>query len=303
MTAGVVSGAGRVVAVWRMSRPEQVLLIGVVYAVGVAAGVAVHDRLDVVAAAWGLAALVPTAVSVHVVNEYADHETDALTSRTAFSGGSGALADLGLDRRLALWAAAASAAVALAVTAVGVATGSLPAVAAALLVVGLVGGWQYSVGPLRFSRRGLGEVANAVLGGLLLPLFGVAAATGRLELVDVLLFVPFALLDFVNLLETQWPDRVADRLVGKHTLVSRVSPRTVRTLATVATVAAYGTAVVVLADLMLVAVALASLVALPLSVWALTRITRADRPLPGVLAMVTFLLSQGAAWTVVAAGA
>lgn len=295
MTAGVAARA-----LWRMSRPEQVLLIGVVYATGVAAGAAVHDRLDVTAVLWGLAALVPTAVSVHVVNEYADRETDALTRRTAFSGGSGALADLGVHPRFALRAAVAAGALALAVTACGLTTGGLPAGASAMLVVGLVGGWQYSVGPLRFSRRGLGEVANSVLGGLLLPLFGGATATGRLEAVDVLLFVPFALLDFVNLLETQWPDRVADRLAGKHTLVSRVSPGRVRMLAVVATVVAYGTAVVVLADLMLVAVAVASLVALPLSVWALTRITRTERPLPGVLAMVTFLLAQGAAWTTVA---
>lgn len=286
--------------VWRMSRPEQLLLVVAVFAVGVVAGTALHGGPDPVAVSWCLAALIPATVSIHVVNEYADHETDALTRRTAFSGGSGALADLGLDRTVALRAALVAAVAALAVAAAGLAASALPPVAAGLLVAGLAGGWQYSVGPLRLSRRGWGEVANALLGGLLLPVYGVAAATGRVGVVDVLVFLPFALLDFVNLLETQWPDRVADRLAGKRTLVSRVTPRTVRRLAATATVAAYGTAVAVPSGLMLAGVAVASLAALPLSVWAVVRIARVERPLPGVLAMVTFLLAQGGAWTVLA---
>lgn len=288
-------------ALWRMSRPEQVLLIMVVFGVGVAASAAVHGEPIWSGVLSAMAALVPTAVSVHVVNEYADHQTDALTRRTAFSGGSGALSELGLDRRVALWGAVGAAALAAAVTAVGIVTGWLPAVAAVLVMVGLVGGWQYSVGPLRLSRRGLGEVANAILGGLLLPVFGVAAATGRVEAVDLLLFVPFALLDFVNLLETQWPDRVADRLAGKRTLVSRVSPRVVRGLAVAATLLGYGLAVTLAGYLMLAALVVAALVSLPLSLWTLARLTRVEQPLPGVLAMTTFILAQGVAWTAVAA--
>ncbi len=41
-------------------------------------------------------------------NEYADSDTDAVTERTRFSGGSGALSDLGLDRRVPLYGAWAS---------------------------------------------------------------------------------------------------------------------------------------------------------------------------------------------------
>jgi 1,4-dihydroxy-2-naphthoate octaprenyltransferase len=295
-----VTAATVALAIGRMSRPGQLLLVVAVFAVGVVAGAALNGGLDRAGVAWALAALVPAAVSVHVVNEYADRDTDALTRRTAFSGGSGALGDLGLDRAVAWWAAVAAAAVAVAVAGAGLVLDVLPPVVAGLLVAGLAGGWQYSVGPLRLSRRGWGEVANALLGGLLLPVYGVAAATGRVGVVDVLVFLPFALLDFVNLLETQWPDRVADRRTGKRTLVTRVPARTVRLLTAGATVLAYATAVAVLCGLMLGGIALASLVALPLSVWAVVRIARVERPLPGVLAMLTFLLTQGAAWTALA---
>lgn len=78
-------------AVAQMSRPEQVVLIAAVYGLGVvAASDSITDPTDG-SVLIGLAAVMLTAVSVHVINEYADVETDALTRRSAFSGGSGAL--------------------------------------------------------------------------------------------------------------------------------------------------------------------------------------------------------------------
>lgn len=286
----------RAAAVWQMSRPEQVALIVVVFAAGVAAGLA-SGGAEVAAVPWALAALVPTAVSVHVVNEYADHATDLLTARTAFSGGSGALQQFGLHRRAALWVAVVTGLIGLGLTGLGVLLGGLGTLAALLLGVGLVGGWQYSVGPLAFSRRGAGEPVNAALGGLLLPVYGVATVGSDVLVRDVLAFLPFALLVFVNLLETQWPDRDADRAVGKATLVVRVSPATVRTLAAVAVVTAYGLLpVLVWAEVLPPAVALASLVGVPLSVWGLIRLTRAPAPLPAVMAMVAVVVAQALAW-------
>lgn len=64
-------------------------------------------------------------------------------------------------------------------------------------------GWQYSVEPLRFAWNGLGEATNAVLGGVVLPLYGFSVVTDRVTLDAALATVPFALVVFVNLLETQ----------------------------------------------------------------------------------------------------
>lgn len=79
-----------------MSRPAQLLLIALVYALGVAIAFAEGVALDVTELVVGLVALLPVAASVHYVNEYADYWSDRLTSRTPFSGGSGALAQTGL---------------------------------------------------------------------------------------------------------------------------------------------------------------------------------------------------------------
>ena len=289
-------------AVWRMSRPEQVTLIVVVFGAGVAAGLAAGGAITP-AVWWALAALVPTAVSVHVVNEYADYATDARTARTAFSGGSGALHDYGLDRSLALQVAVVAGLVGLVLAALGLLLGGLGTVAALLLTVGMVGGWQYSVAPLALSRHGAGEVANAVLGGLVLPMYGVAAVRGGVAVADALAFVPFALLALVNLLETQWPDRHADQAVGKDTLVVRLGAARVRIVAVTVVLTAYGLLPVLASTAVLAPpVALASLVGVPLSVWGLARLTRVETPLPGVLAMVAVIVAQACAWLVVATG-
>lgn len=283
-----------------MSRPDQLALIVVVLAAGVAAGTSRGDQgpgqLTAGPLAVVAAALLLVAASVHVVNEYADSDTDVLTRRTRFSGGSGALADPGVPRRTALAAAVALAGSGVAVALLGWTAGALPAPALSLLALGLVGGWLYSVGPFAFSRHGWGEVANAALGGLVLPAYGIAAMTGTVTPSDVAAFAPFALLVFVNLLETQWPDRVADRAVGKHTLTSRLSPRQVRGLATASAALAYGLLLAMTPTPMPTVVAAASFVALPLSVWGLARLTRNPEPLPGVLAMVVMIVAQGLAW-------
>lgn len=277
----------------RISRPDQVLLILVVLACGALAGAELAPGGTQVGATElvALGAIVAlVAVSVHAVNEFADVETDARTVRTRFSGGSGALMAHGLDASFALRLAVGSGLVALAGAVAGVALGLWSGTVAVLLLVGLVGGWQYSVPPLALSRRGAGEVANALLGALLLPVTG-AVVVGAAVSTAAVQFVPFALLDFVNLLETQWADRTADRAVGKHTLASRLSPRLLRVGGVVAVVAAYGLSALVQPA----AVAAAGLLAAPLSAWGVWRLGRGG-PGPSVAAMVVFLLAQGAAW-------
>jgi 1,4-dihydroxy-2-naphthoate polyprenyltransferase len=59
-----------------------------------------------------------------------------------------------------------------------------------LVPVGLRGGHAYSLPPVAAMRRGSGEILNALLGGLLLPLFGVAIERGTVAPLDVLAFLP-----------------------------------------------------------------------------------------------------------------
>ena len=290
-----VSRAGTIAYVlWRLSRPSQVALIGLVYALGIA--VASGHGFDVThrSILIGVLGLLPVAVSVHYANEFADYETDALTTRTPFSGGSGALIDTGLPRRFALVAAVAAGI--LAVFSLVVLSRTLSPTAVALLTVIVIAGWQYSVGPFRLAWRGLGEVTNAALGGVLLPLYGYAVVTGTVTVEAALTTIPFVLVVFVNLLETTWPDRAADAAVGKRTLATRWSRTRLRAVYILGSLLA-GLSVLALAGTVLpVRLSVLTLCAMGGLVWGSHRFTRRETPFPAVVTMVLVALVMTGGW-------
>lgn len=310
--------APRLWALWAASRPSQLALIVLVYALGVGmttvgaplvAGDPTATAPDELFAPGflgpvlvGVAVLIPVAVAVHYANEYADADTDALTEPTPFSGGSGALVETGLPASF-LGAATAVASV---VAALAVATAALAELlapgATALLGIVLVTGLAYSLPPVAFVRRGFGEVVNASLGGLLLPLYGVAVMADP-SASATLAVVPFTLVVGCNLLATHWPDREADATVGKDTLAVRWSPTRIRhAYAGLAGLAAAATAGLWLAGVFPTPVALAHLAAVPFLAWGWTTLTRQRSPFPAVAAMVALALASTAAWWWVGVG-
>jgi len=285
-------------ACWKMSRPAQLPLVLVVYALGAKIALSSGASLDIAGLATGGVALLAVAASVHYANEYADHATDALTDRTPFSGGSGALARTGLPRSLALRAGIVALVVGSVVALVGIVLGVLPRPAVALLAVIAWFGWQYSVGPLRLAWRGWGELDNDALGGLVLPAYGAAVLDGPVWR-TLLACVPLFLLVFANLLATQWPDRRADAAVGKRTLVTRWSPRRLRLLYVGSVGLAFGSLPVLAGGALPVVVAAASVAVLPVSVWGAMGYTQRRVPFPSVAAMVALVVVQLLAWCVV----
>ena len=283
------------------SRPSQLLLVAGVYLFGVTVAAANSATPASGRVALGAVPLLAVSASIHYVNEYADHETDALTDPTPFSGGSGALVETDVPRgfvlRLALGALGAGllAAVTLALA------GLLETGALAVLVGATVTGWQYSLGPLRLAWRGWGEITNAALGGLALPVYGAAVAGGPLVRV-ALASVPFALLVLLNLFATQWPDREADAAVGKQTLAVRWSVGRLRRVYALVALLAGGSLFVLHPSVVPTAVALASLPVVPLVVWGAYGYTRRALPWPSVAAMVGLVALQFAAWAWVVQG-
>jgi 1,4-dihydroxy-2-naphthoate octaprenyltransferase len=285
-----------------MSRPDQLLLMAAVYAAGLAAAVERGAPFGVERAVVGFLVFLPVAASVHYANEYADYGTDLLTERTPFSGGSGALARTGLSRRLPLRAAVVTLTLGTVAAAGAVATGRLSPSAVGVLGVIAVLGWQYSVGPLALAWRGWGELDNAFLGGIALPVYGVAVAAGSVRPWAVLAFVPFGCVVFVNLLATTWPDRRADAAVGKDTLATRLEPRTLRGLYAGGALAAVGTMALVHGGPVPAAVCVATAVPLAGLVVGWTRYTRQRSPFPTVATMVGVGLVQAAVWGWLAVG-
>ena len=161
--------------------------------------------------------------------------------------------------------------------AAGFAVGVVSGAAFLLLAAGAIGGWAYSVGPFPLAWHGLGEVDNALLGGMLLPLFGVAIAGGAIDLTAAAGLVPLALVVGANLLATTWPDRDADAAVGKRTLATRWPTGRLRAAYAIVIVAALGLLVVQAVGPGPLVVAVAGLTVGPLLLVGLASYTRIDR--------------------------
>jgi 1,4-dihydroxy-2-naphthoate octaprenyltransferase len=302
----------RLWALWAASRPSQLALIGLLYVLGVGmtttgapvvAGTATVTTLEAAVApefstrvVVGLVALLPVAVTIHYANEYADVDTDALTERTAFSGGSGALVETGLAPSFLRTATVITSLVAVGVAVIGFLAGALPLDAAGLLLVIFVAGLAYSLPPVELVRRGVGEPVNMLLGGLLLPVYGVAVVANP-TIYAALGVVPFTLLVGCNLLAVHWPDRDADETVGKRTLVVRWVPSRIRrAFATLAVLAAISTITLWRTAILPDVPALAHLAPVPFLLWGWATLTRRRDPLPAVAAMVALAVAATAAW-------
>jgi 1,4-dihydroxy-2-naphthoate octaprenyltransferase len=299
-------------ALWAASRPSQIALIGLLYGLGVgmtavgpplvASDAAVTTVDDILApglgtqVVTGLLALLPVSVAVHYANEYADADTDALTDRTPFSGGSGALAETGLPASFLRTAMVVASVLAVGVAVIGFLAGLLSLKAVALLGVILVAGVAYSLPPAALVRRGVGEPINMALGGLIVPVYGAAVVTTP-TVFAALAVVPFTLIVGCNLLAVHWPDRHADEAVGKRTLAVRWAPgRIRRAFATLASLAAISTVGLWWTDILPDMVGLAHLAPVPFLVWGWATLTRQRSPLPAVAAMVALAIAGTVAW-------
>ncbi len=286
---GVSRNRDLVAALFVMSRPAQLALIGFVYASGVLLGLVRGGTPGPDLVVPGGLVLLLSAVTVHLANEYVDVDTDAITHRTPFSGGSGVLPSGLVDRRVALAGSLVAGVLAVVGALLLLAWSALSSTGGAILLCGLAGGLAYSVPPVAASRRGVGEFLNAWLGGMLLPLYGVAVARGSVGILDVIAFLPFALVVFLSVMATAWSDRVADAAVGKRTLQTRVSRGSLRRMHAVVIVlfVAAETASALLGASPAAPITLALL---PLLVAAHRRYAINENPVASVAAMVLAVL-------------
>jgi 1,4-dihydroxy-2-naphthoate polyprenyltransferase len=282
---------GRLRALVAMVRPTQLGLVVIIAGNGLLLALWRSPRAPEVlgAAALALALLLIAAMAVHLANEAADHETDRLSRRTPFSGGSGALVASDMGPRVPLAISLFMAAIVTLATAASTITGLLSPIAGVLLWLGLAGGLAYSLPPFGAMRRGWGEPLNAFLGGLLLPLFMLSALAGSVTAVDVLAFTPFLLVVFASVMATAWPDRAADAATGKATMQVRLTPATLRRVNALAAVG-FVAATFVAAATAAMPLALAGLLVAPLLVIGTARYTRTESPLANVGAMVCLAL-------------
>ncbi len=168
---------------------------------------------------WGQLLVTAFHLMVHFANDYFDQETDALTARTAWSGGSGVLAANELSPRVALIAALACAGVGTIAIVHALVRGNV-----ALALIGVciaILAWCYSAPPVRLLARGLGELDTVAVVALLVPLAGYATFARGVDAHALLATVPGMCAMFAMMISVEIPDAAADEATGKRNLVVR----------------------------------------------------------------------------------
>jgi 1,4-dihydroxy-2-naphthoate octaprenyltransferase len=278
-----------------MARPL-ILPSGVLaYGLGAAMAAGVVGSFDWRRFWIGLALTMLANLAAHYVDEYADADTDALAQPTGMSGGSGALAAGLGSRQLALSIGVLLSLLTLGLGALALAWAVLTPLAGLILVLGLLGGWAYSMPPLALERRGWGELTNALLGGLLMPLMGYLAQGHALNALIIGALLPTVAAVMICVIGVHWADRRADAAVGKRTL-SVIYGAQVRSLLIVCSVITLGLPLLLLPAGLPSAVALWPLLSLPLVIVTAWRFTHSDSPALGAASMVVIMSIQTAAW-------
>jgi len=289
-TLGILKG------LWWMARPLTLVANVLAWTLGVSIALGSGAAPEPACILWSFSAMLSVSASIHYTNEYADHETDALTMRTRYSGGSGVLPSGIVPRRLAIRAAWASLLLGMGLQLAAILMGVHAWATMALLLTGAFWGWMYSLPPLKLAWRGWGEVDNALLGGTVLPMYAYATVKGRPDPWVAAACLPFTLLVFTNLMAVNWPDRHADAVVGKMTLATRWPSRRLRLAYGGAAATSFGVLPLLAGWAMPPMVAVASLAALPLLLWEVLTYTRRESPDASVYAMVVVMVVQALAW-------
>ena len=159
----------------------------------------------------------------HYVNEYFDSDADQEnTSRTWFTGGSGAVGPDGLPKRVALYAAAISLALAAVVATAALVTGSFPLLAWPVLLLASFGAFFYSAPPLRLLSSGYGELIAAIIVAGLTPAFAFTLQTGELHRLLLMSTTPLIALCFAMIIVFELPDYATDVKYDKLNLMVRL---------------------------------------------------------------------------------
>ncbi len=289
----------------QLSRP--VFLIGGFLLYGLGASVAAYLGRPIDAGLYiqGQALITSMQLMTHYLNEFYDAEIDVENPhRTPFSGGSGAIGEGRLPRRVAWYAAVVAMGFGGSLTSLMVVTGNIPPLAWAIFLLIFLGAFFYSTPPLRLIHSGYGELTASLVVAGLVPAAAFVLQTGELHRLLFMTTAPLIALHFAMVIAFEVPDFGTDVRYNKRTLMIRLGwERTMRIHDAAILFAILAFVVAALLGLPR-RVALGGLIALPLAlaaIWQMDRIRRGGKPrytllttsAVGLFALAAYLMLAG----------
>lgn len=207
----------------RVARPLFLLGAVLVYALGTGIANYLGVTID-----WGLYLLGQFWVtfmqlSVHFLNEYYDADADADNpNRTPFSGGSGEVGEDKISRSTILFVSFACLAVVASLTVLIFRQASLSPEILTIMVLIFLGGFFYSVPPIRLVSSGYGELTTSIIVANLVPAFAYVLQAGELHRLIAMSTFPLTAVHLSMMLAFELPDYANDLKYEKQTLMVRI---------------------------------------------------------------------------------
>ncbi|UCH38080.1 MAG: prenyltransferase, partial [Candidatus Bathyarchaeota archaeon] len=171
----------------------------------------------------GYAIYFPANLAVSYSNDFFDSEVDYYGSPTPISGGSGVLIRNRDLQPLAKWLAILLMTLSVVFSLLATILYSLPGMFLLITIVGNLLGWFYSAPPLKLSYRGYGELVASILIGLMIPGISYFLLRGAIDRLYFIFALPAVLYGFAFILNVELPDRQADKIGNKKTLIVRTN--------------------------------------------------------------------------------
>jgi len=192
------------------------------YILGVLLALASGVNFSLVYFIFGYAIMLPAHLSLSYSNNYFDIEVDKFNKPISISGGSKVLIEnpelIPLTKKISIVLILTSIFVAF----IFVILFSFPLTYLVFIIFGNLLGWFYTAPPFKLAYRGLGEIANMINMGFLMPGIGYWTISGNLDMFFFIFAFAFLLygLNFMIIVET--PDLEGDKKAKKKTLVSKI---------------------------------------------------------------------------------
>ena len=207
-----------VLKIIKLGKPQFTFGIFMYYLIGASFALLLNAPFVLSKFIWGYLILFMASLAIHYANDYFDFEVDHYGTPTTFTGGSGILVEnpelKEISKRLALFFITLS----IIIGAFFTVFYSFPFSFFLFVLFGNFMVWFYSAPPIKFSYRGLGEIAN-IINGFIMPATGYFVVMGTIDLPFMIFSIPLVLLQLMFTIGVEIPDLEGDKLGGKITWI------------------------------------------------------------------------------------